>query len=294
MSRPRYSDRKRLAETGSLGPLGYDVTPELKTAITQVLKDLDSRGAPGTAAVKSFAHHAAQHFAFHDKDWITTWIQLPQWIVRTASSDEVLDLIEILVEEATQTLEYQDGSGRQVVPWRDIEARVNHLFERYRVGYRLERGEIRRVGSPALDEFVVGPALQAVHRPGWEEVERSYREVLHHQRGGPDERDDALTAATASLEAAMKAAGLKGDRLSALAKSFRNSGLVPSQLEGVPEALDTLIKRSSAIRDPFGDAHGKAPGAPEIPAEIVDLTIYWTGAFINYLAAATAQPTNAS
>jgi hypothetical protein len=87
----------------------------------------------------------------------------------------------------------------------------------------------------------------------------------------------------------MKAAGLKGDRLSALAKSLRNSGLVPGQLEGVPDALDTLLKRSSAIRDPFGDAHGKGPDAEDVPPEPVDLAIYWTGAFINYLAAAAAR-----
>jgi hypothetical protein len=82
----------------------------------------------------------------------------------------------------------------------------------------------------------------------------------------------------------MKAAGLRGDRLSALAKSFRNSGLVPSQLEGIPGLIDDLLKRSSSIRDSMGDAHGKAPDATEVPAEIVDLAIHWTGAFIVYLA----------
>jgi len=136
----------------------------------------------------------------------------------------------------------------------------------------------------ALDERVIAPALQAVHRPGWEEAERSFREALHHQRGGLDERDDALTSATAALEAALKAAGLRGDRLSSLAKSLRNSDLVPGQLKEVPEALDTLLKRSGALRDPFSDAHGKAPGADEVPSALVDLSIYWTGAFINYLA----------
>ena len=82
----------------------------------------------------------------------------------------------------------------------------------------------------------------------------------------------------------MKAAGLRGDRLSALAKSFRSSGLVPSQLAGIPDLLDDLLKRSSSIRDNMGDAHGKAPDAVEVPAEIVDLAIHWTGAFIVYLA----------
>lgn len=78
--------------------------------------------------------------------------------------------------------------------------------------------------------------------------------------------------------------GLKGDRLSTLAKSLRGSGLVPSQLEGVPQLLDDLLKRSSAIRDSLGDAHGKAPGASDVPQPLVDLAVHWTGAFIVYLA----------
>jgi hypothetical protein len=123
----------------------------------------------------------------------------------------------------------------------------------------------------------------AVKRPGWEEAERCFREAIQHQRGGPDENDDALTAANAALESALKAAGFKGDRLSTLAKSFRNSDLAPSELKGVPEALDSLLKRSGAIRDSHSDSHGKAPGAEPVPQELVDLAIHWAGAFIVFL-----------
>lgn len=125
---------------------------------------------------------------------------------------------------------------------------------------------MRKIGSPALDDVVVGPALLAVRRTGWEEAERSFREAIRHQRGGEDENDDALTAANAALEAALKAAGLNGDRLSTLAKSFRNSDLAPSEFAGVPEALDTLLKRSGAIRDNHGDSHGKPLGAETVPS----------------------------
>jgi hypothetical protein len=128
-----------------------------------------------------------------------------------------------------------------------------------------------------------------VQRPGWEEAERSFKEAIQHQRGGPDENDDALTAANAALESAMKAAGFKGDRLSTLAKSFRNSDYAPSELKGVPEALDTLLKRSGAIRDSHSDSHGKAPGAEPVPQGLVDLAIHWTGAFIVFLSETVDQ-----
>ena len=61
------------------------------------------------------------------------------------------------------------------------------------------------------------------------------------------------------------------------------------QLEGVPDALDKLLKRSQSVRDSLSDAHGRDPGTEEVPPEVVDLAIHWTGAFIVYLADATAS-----
>ena len=274
----RYSDRKLLADRGSLGELDDGVPPPFRVALKSVMDEAQDRVPHvSTTFYFAFVRHCRQHFGAGD-----AWFPASHVLHNTTPAEDVLDIVEILVEEATKPQPYSTAT---YVAWPDIEDRLNQLFVRHRMAYRLDGGQVRRVGSPALDEYVVQPALQAVHRAGWEQAERSFREALDHQRGGAAERDDALTAATAALEAAMKAAGLKGDRLSALAKSLRNSGLVPGQLEAVPEALDTLLKRSAAIRDPFSDAHGKPPNAGEVPAELVDLAIYWTGAFVNYLAA---------
>jgi hypothetical protein len=281
----RYSDRKRLAEAGALPPLSYDVVPEpMRNAVAYIVRSLRAKSAyavshPSHLAYERIRSEITQHMGLDKPPG-----DLDAWFSR-APIEDFLDGLEIVAEVGRVSWTV---SGTKHVPLRDIVDRLNRLCVRHRLGYQLDAdGRVRRVGSPALDEYVVQPALQAVHRLGWEHAERSFREALQHQRGGPDERDDALTAATAALEAALKAAGLKGDRLSALAKSLRNSDLVPGQLKEVPEALDTLLKRSGAIRDPLSDAHGKAPGAPNVPEELVDLSIYWTGAFINYLAAAT-------
>jgi hypothetical protein len=166
----------------------------------------------------------------------------------------------------------------------DPETRFNDAFERHRFAYRFQGGEIRQVGSPILDEEVVGPALLALERPGYEEAERSFQEALKHQRAGSDENDDALTAANAAVEAAMKAAGFKGSSLGKLANDFRKSRYVPTELKDVPKALDTLLSRSGALRSAYGDSHGKAAGAEPVPQALVDLAIHWAGAFIVYLA----------
>jgi hypothetical protein len=103
---------------------------------------------------------------------------------------------------------YTSSPGQAIRVLPDIERHVNDLCERHRWGYRFENGEGRKVSSPALDVEIVGPTLLAVARPGWEQAQRSFKEALDHQRGG--ETDDALTAAHAALEAALKALGVTG------------------------------------------------------------------------------------
>ncbi len=60
---------------------------------------------------------------------------------------------------------------------------------------------------------------------------------------------------------------------------------MPPELAGVPEALDVLLKRIGAVRNQHSDSHGKHAGADEVPQALVDLAVYWAGAFIVFLAA---------
>jgi hypothetical protein len=187
---------------------------------------------------------------------------------------------------------YRGGGFRSETHYRAalpaFAEKFNELADRHRFGYRFVDDEIQRLGSPALVDVVVGPAVLAAGREGWDQVERSYREALHHQRGGPDENDDALTAAGAALEAALKAVGLHGNTLSQLSKAFKTSAFAAPQLNGVPEMLQGLLERTSALRNIHGDAHGRAPGDhPDVPQELVDLAVHLTGAFIVYLERAT-------
>lgn len=289
----RYSDRRKLADAGSLGPLEYDKVPEkLRRALASVYVSTAREAVVGQQFDKRVCSMCEQHFGqtFYGvnsgaSSKLDNFLNSP-----STSVADVLDVVEILVEEAVKPWQYTTGGGPQTFTAdAEIEQRINAVFTRHRFGYRLDGGQVVRIGSPAMDEAVVGPALLAVGRPGWEKADRSYRDALHHRRGAPAERGAAITDAHAALEAAMKAAGLKGDTLASLSKSFRNSGMVLPQLEGVPDALDKLLKRSSAVRDDLSDAHGRGPGEPEVPPEIVDLAIHWTGAFIVYLSDAVGD-----
>jgi hypothetical protein len=277
MARLRYSDRKRLNETGTLGDLAHDRIPdELATAIRAIIEGAD-RASAGLFRER-LNRELIEHFG-RDGQWFTFYLGGHE-------VDAFLDAAEILAEQGGTrvfvTREPTGGRGDSRVPIPDIEDRINRAFERFRFGYRIEGGQARKVGSPALEETVVGPALLAVQRPGWEEADRSFREALAHQRAG--ETDDALTAANAAVEAALKAAGMRGGTLKELARSFKNSGLVPGYLANVPELVEDLLERLHAARSVEGDAHGKSPGAAEVPQALTDLAIYWAGAFIAYLA----------
>lgn len=270
--RLRYSERKRLAETGSLGDLVHDrVSRELATAVLSLL----ARPAGGTAGTfyRRLQDACIQYFGV-DQRWDDFVVAGPP--------DPFLDFVEIAVEEAQRRVVI---SVQPITPITNCEEKMNILFERFRFGYRIEGGEAHKIGSPTLEAEVIGPALLSVRRKGWEEVERSFREALDHQRGG--ETDDALTAANAAVEAALKAIGMKGNTLKELSRGFKNAGIVPGYLANVPDLLEDLLDRLHAVRSTAGDAHGKGPGAPEVPQELADLAIHWAGAFIVYLSDAT-------
>jgi hypothetical protein len=269
----RYSERKRLAETGTLGDLEHDEVPAgLKTAVQNLVEHANSRVR--TSFHGDLANAYVEHFGIGQR-----WLG---FILGPPDVDDFLDAMEILAEVASRPITV---SSSRVRPIPDVADRLDGLFERFRFGYRLEGGEIHKVGSPALEAEVIRPTLLAVQRPGWEHVERSYREALDHQLGG--EIDDALTAANAAVEAALKAVGMKGNTLKELARSFRNARLVPGYLANVPELLEDLLDRLHAARSTAGDAHGKSPGTADAPPELADLAVHWAGAFIVYLARAT-------
>jgi hypothetical protein len=273
--RLRYSERKRLAETGGLGPLQADTPIQLLNAVRNVIEN-------GTSTFRNrLSDEVVEHFG---------WRPGSGWApALTEDADVFLDFCEIAVETANRRQRHS-SSRNFVALYAGLEERLNTLFERHRFGYRLQGGEARQVASPALSDVVVGPALLAVQRPGWTQIDRQFREALLHQRGGDDENDDAITAAAAALESALKAVGASGNTLGELAKDFRKSGRAAPQVAATPELLEDLLKRIAAVRNIHGDAHGKDPSATPVPEALVDLTIHMVGAFIVYLAETATQP----
>ena len=279
--RLRYSERKAISEAGALGDLRDEVSPDLRNAVALYLHYQGQRVQTEVRASfdSSVADQLGRHFGNAN---------LSQALARP-STDDFLDVIEIVCEQAVRRRPYsrfRRGSYlTEHQPFSaNIEQDVNDLFDRHRLGYRIENGAVVPISSPLLDVEVVGPALLAVTRPGWDQVQRSFLEALDHQRRS-DEHGEALTAANAAVEAALKAAGYSGATLGDLAKSFRNAPVAAGYSPQVVQTLVQLLQQLIAWRSHSGSAHGKAPEAGEPPPELVALAIHWAGAFIAYLAA---------
>jgi hypothetical protein len=140
-----------------------------------------------------------------------------------------------------------------------------------------------QIGSPLLHAEVVGPALLAASRTGWDVVQRQYLDALRHQRRSA-EGPDALIAANSAVESALKAMGMKGNTLGDLMKSLRNSNLLPGTDLGTLKHLVDLSTALMAWRSGGGKAHGVASGSPVPTDALVALAIHWAGAMIVFLA----------
>jgi hypothetical protein len=240
----RYSERQEIAETGALGPLEFDHVPDpFRRAFAHLVNQASGTKDVGRGFSNALAGALIEHFGLAAPADV-------EMMIDRYPTEKFLDLTEIALDAAIAPRSYEE---RKKVPggvrtrqflapaMKNFANRFNELADRHRLGYRLEGGEIQRIGSPVLLEVIVGPALLASQRPGWDQVERSYREALRHQRGGQDENDDAITAAAAALEAALKAVGLKGSTLGQLSKDFKSSPLAAPQLRGTPDLLQGLL-----------------------------------------------------
>lgn len=281
--RLRYSERKQIAETGGLGDLAAEPTQPLRNAIaTLIERAVESMDVDVLEEFERIQDTCDEYFGWRHVNFASFPL--------TAEAVQLNDFLEILIEHAQQVVALGDEEEPiDIQPWVEVEADLNRIFDRHRYAFRIQDQQVRPITSPAMSEAVLFPALLAVKRQGWEQVERSFDEALGHLRGPDHENDDALTAANAALEAALRAMGFEGNTLGELGKSLRKSTLVPSHLAGAPKMIDDLLQRSNAIRSQHGDAHGKAPDADDVPQSLVNLAVHLAGSFIVYLSEVGAE-----
>jgi hypothetical protein len=281
----RYSERRRLAETGTLGDLIHEQVPDVvRQAVYYIL--FQSKNAQQSNLERRLLDRIAVHFSDFRVDWLADTPLNMQ-----LSVDGFLDYCEIAIEAGNLIVQHRRSSGEyeSIRLLGGLDARLNALFETHRFGYRFVSGEAQRMDSPLLHIEVVGPALIASQRAGWSEVEERYRSAILHHRGGDTAK--ALTDANAATESALKAVGMRGNATGDLTGAFRRSPMLAPYGDRVAGQLKVLTDNLMIWRSNFGDAHGGGPGAADAPPELAALAIHWAGAYIVFLAALATDAT---
>lgn len=274
----RYSERKRLAEEGTLGDLQSDVVPvPPRVAVSHFYNSVTTNwvAAGGRRVGEEVIDSLVLHFGMPDDRVAAHAI--------SGDVDALLDFREVFVEVGSMRRRVSGVGMRLAVP--GIESQSNRLCERHRFGFRLNNDEAVPISPPALDRDVVGPAPLAASRPGWQKVEEDYREALDHLRG---EVGLAINSAHAAMESALKPLGFNGAALSDLHREFRKSDAVPGYLASGLDQLSQAVGKLTPLRG-TGEAHGQAPDAEEPPREFAAPAIHMAGAFIVFLSEAAAS-----
>jgi hypothetical protein len=116
--RLRYSERKRLSETGSLGDLTAEPSGTLRRATTHAL-DRATRAlyfALRDEFVGALQDTREEHFGWAQQ----AALRFPEEVLDT---DQFLDFIEIVVEQGARQFRFEDSNYyvRSAQPWPDAE-----------------------------------------------------------------------------------------------------------------------------------------------------------------------------
>ena len=137
----RYSERKAVAEQGGLGPLTDEPVSQLRNALIYLYIEA-VKSARGDDFKTAMEGACVKHFGWTGDTQITQVLRNPG-----GGIEVYLDLIEIFCEQAmTEWLVYTAVIEYKVTALQDAEGELNDLFDRHRFGYRLQDGEIVKIG----------------------------------------------------------------------------------------------------------------------------------------------------
>ncbi len=155
---------------------------------------------------------------------------------------------------------------------------INRVLAEDRIAFEYINGEMVPFASRELHVEVVQPVLRLLASPGWERVEKSYRDALSQLARG--EGANAITDAGTSLQEALSHLGAEGNQIGDLATSARKKGIIASHDIPLFQTIDKACRWVSADRSNVGDAHN----SDDAETEDAWFTVHVVGAIILRLA----------
>ena len=292
-----YSYRKRVAEGEA--PDVYDfvnLPHELRVQIVYIWRDSigryyeNSRNQEVWQEIHDIV--AREHGEFKLGKGRNAEENCSEFLLNNTSVDNILDLIEasfVIMEVAGKNLHpaVRRKYGIKVTPDKAV-AELNMRFQRAGIGYRYENKKIFRVDSELIHAEVVQPALQFLHKKGFEGPRDEFMKAHGHYRAG--ETKDAITDANNAFESTLKAICNqrnwqypKGARASDLLNVVRENGLLPSYLDNSFDQLSATLKSGlPKVRGEEG-AHGQGAKPRETPDYVASYALHLAAAKILFL-----------
>lgn len=290
MSDLYWHERERLSREGTLGDMTEDATHDLRVGLSTLLREFRRHGDRlYEKTLVRIAMTSAQALA-RTSDSTDPATRLTHWI-QHCPMDLLLTTLEIVAQEEPRLLRIR-SSGGSTIALRTLPEEINRLFARHRFNFEMtEEGDIQHVGSPALYEEIVRPALLARADPRLTDAEDHYQEALGEYRTG--EARKAIHSAQLSIESALKAYGYAGGGLDALAEDFRRRSGERGYVTGLAQQLEGLMKDLNGLRNDLG-GHAAEPGVARVPDQYALLAIHLAGALIVFLSSTDPVSTPAT
>lgn len=190
---------------------------------------------------------------------------LPDYLVRKATDDEVVDIIESWFVAATQIVALVTSNDSYGGGWSEREAlnaaseayrnRVNEILDDHDIAWQLVGDEMIPRSSTAMHATIIEPVLALTTGDArYSNVEKAYQAALRELKPGGSP-SDAITDAATSLQEMLEALGARGNALGSLLADLRKRQLLSPYDSKLAEAINALGDWVSADRSSRGDAH---------------------------------------
>lgn len=288
MSHRYWHEQEKIRKEGGLDPLSEIPSKELRFAIAVLLTQYNLR-RQGFA--QRLLHRLWMVFGPISTPPSGNEIQpmdtVLHWTTGVATAEQFVTTLQIVVDAEPQLLRISFPATPYRPAIGHLPEELNELFERHRFGFQMTKeGEVLRVGSPALVEELLLPALLVLKDTRFDLAEEHFHNALTEYRAKRPRR--CIHEAQMSTEATLSALGYKGSRLDALATDFAKRSGERGYISGAVEQLQSLMEALNGLRNDRG-GHAPKPGEPEVPDEYALLALHLSASLVVFLA--SREPT---
>jgi hypothetical protein len=217
-----------------------------------------------------------------------SWLATIASFAGTASTERVLDLIEIAFDEASKRAEYTPYSHIPKLNRTEAIADLNTRFKEHGIGYQYESGEIVRVDSQFLHVEAVKPALAILAAPRFAGANAEFLKAHEHYRHG--RHGEAMNECLKAFESCLKVickgrrwAHSPNDTANALLKVVFDNGLVPSWMQSEFGSLRSTLESGIPTARNRVSGHGAGEQPRQVPDYLAAYLLHLTATAILFL-----------